>query len=99
MERITGGHEPPSIYARPVCTPLSDGYNEETHNSPIRDCLGRGQRMGRGGALWNERAFLEVNVCAWGSLEDVGEDSYVGNGDRYARRMVTNQKLNVLRIG
>ena len=55
--------------------------------------------MGRRGALWNERAFLEVNVCAWGSLEDVGEDSYVGNGDRYARRMETNQKLNVLRIG
>ena len=65
----------------------------------IRDGLGRGQRMGRGGAMWNDRVFLEVFVGTWGSIGGVGEPSYVRNGDRFAGGMGTNQKLNVLRIG
>ena len=55
--------------------------------------------MGRGGALWNDRVFSEVLVVTWRSVGDVGELSYVGNGDRYAGGMETNQKVNVLRIG
>ena len=51
------------------------------------------------GALWNDRAFSEVFVGTWGSVGGVEEPSYVGNGDRYAGRMETNQKVNVLRIG
>ena len=74
-------------------------FIEETHNSAIRDGLGRGQRMGHGGALWNDRAFSDVLVHTWRSVEDVGEPSCVGNGDRYVGGMETNQKLNVLRIG
>ena len=47
----------------------------------------------------NDRVFLEVFVGTWGSVVGVEEPSYVGNGDLYAGRMETNQKLNVLRIG
>ena len=83
----------------PPHTTLSCENIEETHNSAIRDGLGRGQRMGRGRALWNDRVFSEVFVGTWGSIGGVGEPSYVGNEDRYARGMETNQKLNVLRIG
>ena len=42
----------------------------------IRDGLGRGQRMGRGGALWNDRVFSEVFVDAWGSVGGIEEPSY-----------------------
>ena len=75
------------------------GNVEETHNSAIREGLGRGQRMGRGGAMWNDRVFLEVFVVTWRSVVGVGGPSYVGNGDLYAGGMETNQKLNVLGIG
>ena len=42
------------------------------------------------GALWNDRAFLEVNDHEWQSIGDVREISHVGNGDRYAGEMETN---------
>ena len=77
----------------------SDQRIEETHNSHIRDGLGRGQRMGCEGTLWNDRVFLEVFVGTWRSVVGVEEPSYVGNGDRYAWGRETNQKVNVLRIG
>ena len=73
--------------------------DEEGHNLRIRDGLGRGQRMGRGRAVWNDRAFSEPFVCTLRSVGDIGGTSYVVNGDRFAGRMETNQKLNVLRIG
>ena len=55
--------------------------------------------MGRGKALWNDRVFSIMAVCAWGSIGGIGESSYVGNEDRCARGMETNQKVNVLEIG
>ena len=72
---------------------------EETHNSHIRDGLGRGQRMGCEGAVWNDRVFSEVVVDTWRSFGDIEGASYDGNGDRYAGGMETNPKVNVLRIG
>ena len=55
--------------------------------------------MGRGGAFWNDRVFSEVFVVTWRSVGGIEESSYVGNGDRYAGGMETNQKVNVLGIG
>ena len=68
-------------YFRPLSTSLRCRRVEEAHNSAIRDGLGRGQRMGRGGAMWNDRVFLEVFVGTWGSVVGIEEPSYVGNGD------------------
>ena len=84
---------------RPNILPASSQRIEETHNSHIRDALGRGQRMGCEGTLWNDRVFSEVVVDTWRSVGDIEGASYVGNGDRYAGGMETNPKLNVLRIG
>ena len=84
---------------RPNVLPASSQRIEETHNSHIRDALGPGQRMGCGGAVWNDRVFSEVVVDTWRSVVGIEGASCEGNGDRYAGGMETHEKLNVLRIG